>query len=77
MAKGVLISNPGKQCLQARAKRYKKSNCEICGTKENLGVHHNNFDASDNSPDNVMTLCGSCHTKWHWQNGKQPWKKAA
>lgn len=54
-----------------------KSACELCGTKENLGRHHLNENPRDNRPENVKTLCATCHTKWHWSNGKKTLKSKA
>lgn len=49
--------------------------CERCGTTENLGLHHKDGNPANNDPSNLMTLCNSCHTKWHWENGKKPHKE--
>lgn len=51
-------------------KELMKPQCECCGATENLHLHHNNQDRMNNSPDNLQTLCASCHTKWHWGHGK-------
>ena len=56
--------------LSDRAAKFKKSNCEICGGTNRLAVHHINKDRHDNSHENIMTLCNSCHAKWHWEHGK-------
>jgi len=61
--------------LSNRAKKYRKDRCEECGTTETLQVHHINEDRTDNHPSNLMTLCRSCHTKWHWKHGKKPYKE--
>jgi hypothetical protein len=63
-----------KASLAALRKRYRLLRgtiCELCKTSSNLGVHHKNNDPSDNTTTNLMTLCGSCHTRWHWQHGKR------
>lgn len=56
---------------------YKKDKCELCGSTENLQSHHKvpgiyddkneNLLWADNSPENHMTLCSSCHQKIHYQ----------
>ena len=56
--------------LHERAGIFRKDKCERCDETNRLAVHHINSNAYDNSPENLMTLCGSCHTKWHWENGK-------
>ncbi len=49
--------------------------CEMCGATESPGVHHEDGDPANNTPDNRTTLCDSYHTKWHRQHGKKPWKR--
>lgn len=63
--------------LAALRKRHQKnvqkgSTCANCGTKQLLGLHHFDGDPANNSPENVTTLCASCHTRWHWEHGKVP-----
>ena len=41
-----------------------KDVCEICGSKTNLDIHHIDGDWQNNSLDNLMCLCRSCHTKY-------------
>lgn len=56
--------------LHQRARKYRKNQCEMCGTARGLGVHHKDGNLANNKPDNLMTLCAGCHTKWHWAHGK-------
>lgn len=42
--------------------------CKICGIpeiecKRKLNVHHIDYNKNNLSPDNLISLCGSCHTK--------------
>jgi 5-methylcytosine-specific restriction endonuclease McrA len=46
--------------------------CQECGTTERLQRHHIDRNPANNVAENVMTLCVSCHTKWHWRHGKSP-----
>jgi 5-methylcytosine-specific restriction endonuclease McrA len=43
--------------------------CQVCGSHENLAAHHvfsrRRFPTLRSNPDNGITLCGSCHAKWH------------
>lgn len=41
--------------------------CQQCGSTENLEVHHWEpyFVSFDNSPDNLVTFCRSCHQDKH------------
>lgn len=52
-------------------KRFRKGSCEKCGSSHLLQVHHANSNRSDNSPENLITLCARCHAQFHWANGKQ------
>jgi len=56
------------------ARKLRKNVCEICGTMKNLQSHHRDENLGNNSPENIATLCGSCHTKHHWDNGKKAWR---
>ena len=41
--------------------------CQRCGSLRNLEVHHVRFRSSlgDDSEENLITLCGSCHRCHH------------
>lgn len=39
--------------------------CKVCGSDEDIHVHHVNGDREDNSIENLMPLCISCHMKVH------------
>lgn len=45
--------------------KAKRASCERCGGTRNLCVHHKDRDRSNNAPDNLETLCRSCHAKEH------------
>ena len=65
-------SNPSENALSDRALKFRGVSCEVCGTMEGLlSVHHINGDRFNNTTANIMTMCFSCHTKWHWQHGKE------
>ena len=53
----------------------RENRCETCGAVKMLGIHHVDGDQSNNEKSNLMTLCPSCHTRWHWQHGKQIQRK--
>jgi hypothetical protein len=36
-----------------------------------VSIHHVDGNPANNEPPNLMTLCGSCHTRWHWQHGRR------
>ena len=43
--------------------------CQDCGNKGNA-IHHKDENKNNNSIDNLVTLCVSCHTICHWKNHK-------
>lgn len=62
--------DPTVDAYRKRVYRHKKDHCQECGATENLQIHHIDGNPKNNRLSNLMTLCGSCHTKWHWNNGK-------
>ena len=41
----------------------KKDECEICGSTQNLDIHHIDGNYQNNELDNLICLCRSCHMK--------------
>jgi len=41
--------------------------CQFCGSRTNLEVHHQQFrsQSGEDSEDNLITLCSSCHSSVH------------
>lgn len=74
MAQAMIQEEATLAALRKRAEQFRGDQCEMCGARESLAVHHLDQNPANNEPKNLMTLCGSCHTKWHWQHGKTPWK---
>lgn len=67
---------PTLAALRKRAERFRKAKCERCPATKELQVHHVDSNPANNDPANLMTLCGPCHTRWHWEHGKKaPAKK--
>lgn len=75
MAQGFLQQDVTLGALRKRAEEFRADRCEMCGSQESLSVHHKDGNPANNQSENLMTLCGSCHMKWHWTHGKRPWKK--
>lgn len=48
-----------------RARKHLKACCERCGTTQNLHAHHSDENRSNNSSENIQTLCDHCHDWWH------------
>lgn len=70
MSLGLRKESPTRSAYQKRAKTYRKDACEMCGSADNLSVHHRNRDWRDNDPTNLETLCSSCHTSLHHEHGE-------
>lgn len=53
-----------------------KGKCGLCGTNNNLELHHIQYRSEDKSkiddPGNCIMLCKECHQKAH--NNKKLWK---
>lgn len=47
--------------------RYLKTHCEKCESTKKLQIHHLDENWRNNSPENLQTLCQSCHMKLHWR----------
>jgi hypothetical protein len=72
MGSAMVTDDPTPGTIEYRnTKLDRKAACEMCGTSEGLGTHHVDGNKQNNAESNRMTLCGSCHTKWHWQHGKR------
>lgn len=52
----------------SRYQKYIKSSCEICEATKDLEVHHKDKNHSNNNPNNLMTVCSSCHQRVHNQS---------
>lgn len=51
----------------SRYQKYMKKCCEVCGTTTDLEVHHIDKNHQNNNPNNLLTVCSSCHQKIHNQ----------
>lgn len=71
MGKGHEKPSPTRSALLKRARKMRLSVCQECGSTKNIGTHHKDENWRNNSPENLATLCASCHLKWHWKNGKR------
>lgn len=48
-----------------RCLAQKINTCNICGTGDELVVHHINGDCDDDRLENLIPVCRSCHPKIH------------
>ena len=48
--------------------------CQSCGTMSNLEVHHQELrsQSDDDSEQNLITLCNTCHSAIHADEGSDP-----
>ena len=44
---------------------YNKGFCEVCGKEHDIEVHHIDEDRNNNMPENLLSVCESCHAKIH------------
>lgn len=70
MAAGMMRADITPDAYRRRSSRMRGPNCENCGTAEHLEAHHKDGDYTNNSRENIMTLCAACHAAWHWRHGK-------
>lgn len=47
----------------------KEKKCELCGSVQNIDVHHKDGDPNNNTRENLMVVCRSCHMKLHHPKG--------
>lgn len=48
-----------------RARAHLKDSCEVCDRTHYLAAHHIDHDRTNNTAENIETLCASCHAKHH------------
>lgn len=70
MARAFIKIDPTLAAFRVRAKKLRGATCEVCGATTGLSAHHLDENPKNNTPENVRTLCGSCHQIWHWHFGK-------
>ena len=61
--------HPSRTAIIARARKFRKMVCDECGGTNRLAIHHLDGNEESNAPENLKTLCCSCHIKAHeiWQ----------
>ena len=45
--------------------------CADCGTRDRLHAHHRDRNVANNSPENLVVLCASCHLRLHWREDRE------
>lgn len=53
----------------ANYRQFIKDKCELCGCSDKriLNGHHKDRDRTNNSPNNIQTLCMNCHYITHFE----------
>lgn len=58
------------QAIRAQAVERDGNRCRVCNSPDNLNVHHRSYERlGQELPDDLTTLCQSCHEMFH-TNGK-------
>lgn len=66
MATGFVKAAPSHEdTFRWRARRMRGPACELCGVTRRLQAHHCDENEQNNSPENIQTLCISCHATHH------------
>ena len=65
MASAYVSDTSQPNSKRRRTSRYRGSNCENCGTSTPLHGHHIDGNLDNDSPQNIQTLCASCHATHH------------
>lgn len=65
MAAAFVKDTPSKSALCKRVTKYRGSCCEVCGATMKLHAHHIDGNRLNGSPQNIQTLCASCHISHH------------
>ncbi|MFA5442048.1 MAG: NUMOD3 domain-containing DNA-binding protein [Candidatus Paceibacterota bacterium] len=52
--------------LKRAIRKRDKYTCQICGKEPAIIVHHIDYDKRNCNPDNLITLCESCHCKTNY-----------
>jgi len=55
----------GINSYKSKAMKFIKRECSICKRKDNLCVHHKDFNRKNNKLSNLQIVCKSCHAKIH------------
>ncbi|MCK5625049.1 hypothetical protein KAI04_04355 [Candidatus Pacearchaeota archaeon] len=53
--------------LKKTIKERDDNKCFICENKINLAIHHIDYNKKNNNPNNLITLCNSCHSKTNYK----------
>ena len=68
---GLRLDSVSYERLRQQTLRRDGWRCQSCGAMSNLEVHHKEFrsHSGDDSEENLITLCSTCHASVHGQTG--------
>ena len=69
--KGRVTVAKAERVVKSSERTYHKlvgDSCEFCSSTETLQVHHVDENRNNNTPNNLKTLCASCHQRVHSKN---------
>jgi len=55
------------EILKSKIKKRDNNQCQLCGAKQDLVIHHIDYNKENNEPTNLITLCKSCHPKTNYK----------
>jgi 5-methylcytosine-specific restriction endonuclease McrA len=63
----VRLGNRDYEDLRKRVLHRDGWRCQLCGSRTNLEVHHQQFrsHSGQDKEDNLITLCADCHSSIH------------
>lgn len=60
------LVGPAWQALKEAAKRNARYQCELCGNRSRLQVHHRDYaHVFHEAPEDLIVLCARCHRRHH------------
>ena len=68
---GLRLDSVSYERLRQQTLRRDGWRCQSCGAMSNLEIHHKEFrsHSGDDSEENLITLCSTCHASVHGQTG--------
>ena len=57
--------NKGRRSFYRAKKFIKKEKCQYCGKTKNLHIHHKDANRENNTQENLVVLCQTCHGITH------------
>lgn len=59
------------ETLRRSIRERDRYTCQMCGKEPSIVCHHIDYDKKNSNPDNLVTLCQSCHGRTH--TNRQYW----